>query len=87
MPILKKYNLSICNNCTYNNVNSNELKNHINNYFKNILLCDYQLTNNQIHNIIKCQNIITSENGSKTKRKIHPLLVKMIKITEIKSST
>lgn len=72
----RKYNLSICNTKFYNSINYSEIIVYINNYFKNELqIQNYELSKNQIHNLIKNQNT--------NKRKVHPLLLNMFQITEI----
>ena len=72
----RKYNLYICNTKFYNSINYGEIRNHINDYFKNELqIQNYELSKNQIHNLIKNQNT--------NKRKVHPLLLNMFQITEI----
>ena len=72
----RKYNLSICNSTFYNSINYRDIIVYINNYFKNELqIQNYELSKNQIHNLIKNQNT--------NKRKVHPLLLNMFQITEI----
>lgn len=72
----RKYNLSICNSKFYNSINYRDIIVYINNYFKNELqIQNYELSKNQIHNLIKNQNT--------NKRKVHPLLLNMFQITEI----
>ena len=72
----RKYNLSICNTKFYISINYREIIVYINDYFKNELqIQNYELSKNQIHNLIKNQNT--------NKRKVHPLLLNMFQITEI----
>lgn len=71
-----KYSLVICNT-SYTNLSYIEVKKHIGDFFLNNLGFDYQLSRNQIHNLINYQSI------TQKKRGVNPILSKMIAIVEI----